>query len=161
MPRFYRTRVTKTVQELLDEHLSQPAHEQVQLLEELALSREAAGEAVAMYCIVKELPPGPKRDEMMIAAVELMKGQLDYVKSMALAANSILNAGKALGINDLSCVRDQMVRAAFETFGDDPRVKDFERILREVKVPLADGAQGTTLTPDQDVMDMDETVPRV
>lgn len=160
MSKFYTRVLSKTMAEIMESHLGLPAAEQVSLLEELSLSRQMQAEAIAMYAAVEAMPEGEKRTALMPQVAGLMMEALKFVQSMSESAARILNTGKdKLAFENLSTIQQQLLRAAHTTWGnDDPKIKEFNEQLRKILVPV--DVAGTHLTPDQDAMDMDSTIPR-
>jgi hypothetical protein len=164
MPRFYSKHLTKSLSDALEDLTSVSPNEQLSLFEELALVRDAAGQAVAMYSICKEAyeqEPSPKRGEILAAATMEMRGALDHVVKVCEAAARIDSQAKdKVSIHTLHFFIQQITRIAYDAFDDDPRARAFEELLRtRIKLPQA-GADGTVLTPDMDVQTMDSTVPQ-
>lgn len=170
MPKYYGKYMTKALGDVLDECLAQNPNEQLQLLEELALIREVAGQSVALYSAAKELADNAtddkdraKKRELLLNAGEVMKMQIAEVVKTCEAASRVAGAARdKVSIHQLHFFVDQVTRCAFESFGTDPRAEDFrQRMLTQVKLPI-DGAtgNGTVVTPDMDVRDMDGSVPK-
>lgn len=167
MPRFYSRTLKPTlaarITDMLEE--TQPL-EQLGITEELALMRDHAANAVAVYSAAVEAGSDP---QALLTAGMMMSGALQEVVKVAKDAAAIEDTKAKLAgafVHVMESVIVSVVRAAHEAFGDDYRVGIFEKNLREHLVIRLDrngsglGIDGTALTPDQDVMAMDDTVPR-
>lgn len=152
LPMFYSEVLNTSLKQLVEAACSQEPHEQVAIFEELALMRVTATEAVRLYSKAQEAD-----DETRLNASLLMRDHLLEVVKVAESAARIVASGKdKISVHDINHVVNQIVRIAFKTLTDDDARK-FERAIRaEVKVS---GNEGTTITPDQVVTDMDSTIP--
>jgi hypothetical protein len=163
MSRFYRNHLTKSLADMLDDALSIDPGEQLQLYEELALMRDVAGQAVALYGISKDLAdkePNEKNRERVLMAGQLMQGQLSEVVKICESASRIANARNNISPDQLGFFVAQLTRCVHDVFGDDPRVVLLDKVLKEqVRIPVDGASGGTTLTPDSDARDMDSSVP--
>jgi hypothetical protein len=166
MPKFYGKYVTKTLGDMLDQCLEQNPKDQLQLFEEVALIRDVAGQAVALYSAAKELadahPGDAKKRDLLMQAGEVMKMQISEVVKTCEAASRVANAASdKVSIHQLHFFVEQVTRCAYEAFGNDPRAEDFrQRMLTQVRLPVDAGSTGTCVTPDMDVMGMDGSVPK-
>lgn len=155
MPGFYRDVLSKTLDDVIQAAMEQNPSEQVSLLEELALMRLTAREAVALYSAAQA---SDQKTKDMAAGV--MVDALKNVQSIAESAARINAASKEqLSATSLKVVVHQITRIAYEVIGDTQLAEEFERRIRD-KVRLPDETKGTLLTPDQDVQEMDDSVPR-
>ena len=163
LPRFYSKHLAGALSDYVAEVTDCPPQEQLNLYEELALMRHAALTAVAMYNgIVNAAADGkPMKPEMILDAAAIMKSWLQEVVKVADTAAKIEAAAKdKVSVQALHMVVNQIVRVAYDAFGDDPRAQVFEQMVRQrVRMPQLDGQGGTGLTPDQDARDMDASVP--
>jgi hypothetical protein len=163
MARFYRNHLTKSLGALVDDALSINPNEQLQLYEELALMRDVAGQAVALYGISKDLAdkePNEKNRSRVFEAGQLMQSQLSEVVRICESASRIANARNNISPDQLGHLVAQLKRCAQDAFGDDPRVLTFDKLINEqVRVPMEGSTNGTMLTPDLDAKDMDGSVP--
>jgi hypothetical protein len=127
------------------------------LLEELSLMRVLAGDTVALY----DAAVGTEKTELVANAGMLLRDALRQVADMCEKAARVDALAKdKISIHHLSFVVNQIVRIAAEVFGDDTtRAAQFEQLIRE-RVRLPSIQQGTLLTPDADVVDMDSTIPK-
>lgn len=186
LPRFYRDRLTRTLTEVVDSMLGEPAHEQVGLYEELALLRDVAGQVVQLYGTARDardeheaaLVDVSPDDEQGVAAwqeradalegalaesAQMMVSQLNQVRDLATAIvrNEAVSKDK-LSVHTLHGAMRQVVRIMYEVCGEENQhlaVQLEERVKAEVVLPVAGGTEGTDVTPDQDVLSMDDTVP--
>jgi len=167
MPKFYGKYVTKTLAEMLDKCLEINPKDQLQLFEELALIRDVAGQSVALYSAAKQLaddnPLDSKKRDLLLQAGEVMKMQIAEVVKTCEAASRVANAAQdRVSIHQLHFFVDQVSRCAYESFGDDPRAELFrQKMLTQVRLPVDGSSTGTHVTPDMDVMGMDDTIPKV
>ena len=165
MPRFYSKFLTRTLSDAVEEALAVSPKEQLQLFEELALIRDYAGQGVQLYSQAREAaaahPDNAKLQDLVVAAGGLMLDQLRSVINTCESAARIDAAAKdKVSVHTMHFFVDQIVRIAFESFGDDERAHEFERQIRtNIKLPSA-GNEGTSLTPDMDVIAMDASVPK-
>lgn len=170
--RFYRKFLGPSLREAMEEMLCAREDEQMSLLEELALMRNMAGEAIGLYqgaLSIGLLPngqPDPTKEQArrlaITNAVSLMSASLEQVRVMAKTASDISAQGKdKYSIATLEVIVEQIVKMVDQCFGDnDEGIKAFNLLIREnLKIPKR-GVDGTELTPDQDVLDMDATIPR-
>jgi hypothetical protein len=154
LPRFYSKHLTKTLQEAVEDALGATPREQLNLYEELAVMRATCGDLCKLYDACENKP------ESRAAVGEALRSALqDVVKVCESAARVEGMAKDKLSIHNLSYVIAQVVRLAHDCFGDDERAKKFEEMIR-LEVRLPDETQGTLMTPDQDVGEMDDTVPK-
>lgn len=157
MTRFYSKYMTRTVREAVEDALAVSPQEQLQLFEELALMRTLAGESIKLYSAAKETGKQPVID----TAAMIMQQQLnEVVRTCEAAARIDASAKDKVSVHTIHHFVDQIVRIAFDSFGDDPKAKEFEHLIRtQLKLPRS-GNDGTSLTPDMDVTEMDSSVPK-
>lgn len=172
MPKFYRHTLTKTLQSVVEEHLRLSNAEQIQLYEELALLRHNAGLAVEQYGkaydMLLQARASQKQDlialaeETLLEAAEAMKSQLREVRDTCKTIAEIeAKATNNITVFTLHGVVRQMVFLLYETLGPDNMelAHQFEEMVRRDVVLPASEVKGTTITPDQEVLAMDATVP--
>lgn len=160
MPRFYRQHLTQTLNEAVAAQLNTDPKEQVSLFEELALMREHTGQLVRLWSQAIEQEA---KEELIIACGTEMQLALQEVAKLALAANNVMRTGKdQYSVHDLKYVVMQLTRIMYDVCGDDHSdlAKKFEAMVDD-KLVLPKSPEATTLTPDQDVLSMDDTVPKV
>jgi hypothetical protein len=162
LPRFYSKHLSKTLNDAVEEALAYSPQEQISLFEELAITREMAGDALKAWAAAKALPDSNvKKQAYLQASSMLVREVLDHVRTFCESAARIQAMGKdKFSIHNLQAVVNQIVRISYDVFGDDlEKAQQFERAIAE-HVRLAEQNQGTLITPDQDVIDMDSTIPR-
>jgi hypothetical protein len=166
MPPLYRKYLRKTLSQAVSELCNMPPDEQLQVFEELALMRDAAGQAVWLYGIAREIADAKPDDiearrNALEAAAIMREALMEVVKVVDRAAAINAQAKDKVSVLTLQHFVDQIVLHAWQCFGDDdPRVKDFVVAIRDgVKIPDT-GTSGTTMLPSDDVAAMDASVPR-
>lgn len=170
LTKVYRSVLSPALRQVIDDQLNgrMPA-EQLQLYEELALMRHAATQAVVLYDAAVQLVNSKDKGDAqaaatLMSATELMKAALKDVADLAKAAAQIDNmAQDKLSVQQLAVVVDQMVRVASDVFTAhgvaDEVVEQFAGEVKDrVKIPMLE-TRGTLITPDEDVIAMDATVP--
>lgn len=167
---FYNRRLGPKLAAYVKENLEAPLKEQRQVYNELALLRVSAGDAVQMYSAALEAQDSPTikpeaKQDLLIQTGLFMRQMLDQVIRTAKIASEIEAAGKdKFSANDLHDVVNQLVHIVKNSFDAYPEaIEQFDLLLStELKLPTinANGEYvGTTITPDQDVLDMDNSVP--
>jgi hypothetical protein len=167
MPRVYAKYLSKELTRTLEEQLAVSPQEQLQLYEELALMREAAGQAVKLYSVAHEAartqPENTKRQELVVTASQIMAEALKNVQGICeAAARCEAQAKDKLSIHQLYFFINQIVHCIHEAAGGD--VEFAERVVQAIKTGVklpSFGPEGTAVTPDMDVTAMDNTVPRL
>jgi len=167
LPRLFKYTLGETLRDKVSQVMGEDPREALNLFEELALMRVSAGEAVKLYegalkldektdTVTKE-----KADELKQFASSLMVSALQQVQQMCEAAARVESQGKdKYSIHSLKAIIDQIILISYRVFKKHPDlVLDFERAIRE-DIRMPNEATGTDITPDQDVMDMDATVPK-
>lgn len=154
LPRFYSKHLHRTLSEVIEEALAASPREQLNLSEELAVMRATAADVCKLYDACTSFTTRVKAGDILRS---VMKEVVSVCES---AARVEALAKDKLNVHNLAYVISQVVRCAYDVFSDDlPKAKEFETLIREtIRVP--NEAQGTTVTPDQDAMDMDGTIPR-
>lgn len=162
MPRSYLHALRPTLTQRLEAALEgSEAFQQLDVSDELALIRDAAGNAVKMYA---EAVEQQLSTDALLAVGSLMTEQLTTVIRSAETAARVTETKQrvttAFG-DALARVISSILHAAYEVWGDDYKVGEFEKLIRErLKSNQLPGADGTLLTPDQDVQEMDSLVPK-
>lgn len=150
--RFYKRALTKGLEEALADHLEQKPSEQLSLLEELALMREAASGHVRVYSAALETG----KQETILAAGELMALSMQRVAEVCKSAATVANASDdKLTPQDVSYIIEQIIRISYDCFKDDDRVNLFASRIRN-ELQLHEKDRGTSITPDQEVIEMDK-----
>jgi hypothetical protein len=149
--RFYKRSLGESLEAVLRESLEHSPDEQITLFEELALMRETANQHVKIYSAALATE---KQDTIMTAA-ELMAMSLQRVAEMCKAASAVHNQQKEkFSVHDLNYVIEQIIRISHDVFNGLPQVNEFAMRIRD-ELQLSSN-NGTTITPDQDVLGMDE-----
>lgn len=168
LPTFYRTHLSRTLSDALS-LVAENEQQALELREELRLLRVAADESVVMYgqaLDMREMSPDEdtrkKAQGVVDEAAAVMKANLKDVSDHVLTAAKV----EALSQDVFSpaAVRqlvDQIVRIAYSACGDEHQdiAERFSDMIRSDLKLLAGDSRGTTLTPDADVREMDQTVP--
>ncbi len=157
LPKFYSSVLTGTLAELVESQLDGPPHEQLQLFEELALMRSVSLDAVRLYDTAK----AKGGLDAQQTAAHLMRDAINQVQSTVEVATKVFVASKGVvTVHNLSHVVRQITRIAHDVLQDHPELahKFEDSVRRQVKIE--EGAKGTTVTPDVDVLDMDATIPQ-
>jgi len=159
LPTFYSDKLKGTLKAAVEGALQAPVAEQLSVLEELAVSRATAGLVVDMFQQAVDKNNG----EAMQKAGFLVRETMEKIARLADIAARIQASGPNISVHTIHLIVNQIVRIAYEVFADDqPRAELFERMVREnVRLPSFGEAEGTSITPDQDVMEMDATIPRL
>lgn len=166
LPMIYQKYMTRTLSDAIREATNVSPAEQLRLFEELALIRESIGPSIQIYGAAREAslkePENEKLREAALAAGQLLRDQLaEVVKTCDVAARIDAAAKDKVSVHTLHHFVNQLVVCAHKVFGDDPRVAELDQTLREtVRIPGVNENEGTSITPDQDVLEMDATIPR-
>jgi hypothetical protein len=162
LPVWYRKVLNVNLAKFVEEQTEQARAVQVEVFDELALFRAEAVRSVALYSAADSLQDdNPKKGALLESAGALMRERLEQVVKVAETAARIYNAGKdKLSAGNLQGVVDQITLIAYEVLQDQPdKAAEFANLIR-TKLTVQDAVEGTSLTPDQDALDMDGTVPR-
>ena len=165
---FYAKVLGKTLQDKLKEIVESPNHEQMNLREEIALAKISAADTVQLYdgvCALYETAPPEKRATLGEAKLQtgaVMRSVLGDVVDMCDKVTRVELAMKdKVTVQNIVIIVNQITKIAFDVFGVDniEACYEFERRIKDqVRLP-SDGPEGTTITPDQDVLEMDDTIP--
>lgn len=169
LPRFYRNRLSQTLNSFVDACLDTSPQEQLALFEELAIARDMCGKALEDWDKIKNLSPeqratlGEQKYSLLLETMEALARQaMTYVQETSKSATYVYTAAKdKLSIHNLQAVVNQITRLAYTALGPENEhlAKKFDELIqREVRV--IETNDGTALTPDMDAMLMDSTVPR-
>lgn len=179
LPRRYKI-ISKTLQQRLEE-LEEDSASQLELREELNLYRASADDAILMYQTAIEIREAAEtkleaaeqneRDGLLAAkqaadtlverAASVMRSVLREVRECALDAAKIETMAKGnFTVSSVRSIVTQISRIMYEVCGEDNLeiAEEFDRRLNE-KVKISDSVEGTMITPDQDVLEMDSMVP--
>jgi hypothetical protein len=139
------------------------------LSEEVALMRLAAKDGVEAYAqaledAAKQPTNSPKAMELKLSAGVIMAEKLKDVQRMVEGAAGIEKVKAEvmdLFSQVMAAVITSVSHAAWEIWGDDIKVKEFTELLKQkLERRQVTGITGTEVTPDMDVQEMDDTVPR-
>jgi len=157
LPRFYSKKLSGTLQQVVEEALEAAPAEQLELLEELAIMRTTTLDVLKLYEAALE----SGKQEMIVSAGLVVREAMKDVQAMTSAAFDMEQKRRdKVSAHNIVYVVHQIVRISAEVFGEDlDKAERFRRLCLE-KLRVDDGKQGTTITPDQDVIDMDSTIPR-
>lgn len=167
----YAKSMGKTLTQRVAE-LQSADHPVQSLRDELDLSRALAVDCVALYEAACETPDEKEREKNKAWASELMKSALNNVRDMAIAYTKIEKEfGAAMSLEQtqilVSKFAQLMDRALRESvnkgqMADDEAKRICIRMqeLVEERLVVSNQPHGTTLTPDQDMRDMIDSVPR-
>jgi len=158
--RFYTKRLRPTLLARVEEIVASTAPiEQLSVVEEIALLRDHCGNAVSLY---SEAVESGNAEAVMSAGIVMSSHLQELIKAVDTAAriDEVKTRVSGAFVNAMAAVVTTVCQAASEVWGNDYRVGEFERRLREQLVAKAiPGCEGTDVTPDQDVHGMDDTVP--
>ena len=155
LPTIYSKFLRDSLAELIETQLGASSEKQLAVHEELAVMRATAVDTCKLYDASSSAQASTR-----LAAGDMLRSTMAEIIKAVEAAVRIQTASKeTLSVHNLSFVIDQMVRIAHEVFGSDhAKAREFERLVREtLKV---DSGAGTRITPDQDVLEMDASVPK-
>lgn len=155
IPLRYSRYLSKTLKEVLEEQLNAP-DPVADLSEELVLMRECAGQAIKLY----DLALQSEKPELTQNAALVLRDALKDVSDIAVKHTTILEkqSGK-FDVQHLAYVSNAICKLVYEVFGElAPELAEefIDKLPRIIKLP---DNKGTDSTPDQDVAEMDDTVP--
>lgn len=165
LPRFYTKALRPTLAARVEEAVAEmPPVTQLDVSAELTMIRLVAEDSVRQYADAHELTDEGKREAAKIMMGEMMLARMKEVMSACDTAAKISEVKlrvQGAFVDVMGAVITSVLKAAWQVFGDDVKVAEFERVLREhLEVRSVPGYDGTELTPDQDVIGMDDTVPK-
>lgn len=179
MPRIYKF-ISRTLVDRVSAY-EEMNEEQISLKEEVNLYRASAEDAIEMYGMaldtreairakLEETPDDEalreklgKLNELVDRAASSMRDVLGEVRSAVLDAAKVETMiGGRFSMSTVKSIIAQCAQLMYQVCGDDhPEIAaEFERKLHE-RVKVAEVVSGTSLTPDMDVLDMDDTIPRL
>ena len=165
LPRFYRSVLSKTLSAFVAECLDQSPHEQLTLLEELAVARGMACQVLALHTAAESMPEETPEQRAAkqgatTASAMLTRDWLTWVAEMTERATRVAaTARDKVSATDVQGVLNQVVRIAYDVFGNDPKAQQLEQALRD-EIRVIESAAGTSITPDADALAMDASVPK-
>jgi len=131
---------------------------------ELDLFRATVLDAAKLYDTALSLPEGEKGDQVRLTAGQILRDVLTQLGAMVERVLTCEQRRKdTLSVQSLHVVVAQIVDMAHEAFGEEPdailKVRAFADRVKELRLPSDGLNKGTTITPDQQVIEMDATVP--
>src|SRR6185437_2966061 len=167
MSRFYLKSLRPTLAAKMEEVVEEMGSlDNLDLTEELSPMRITAGDAVAEYAKVLEMPVTPETEakitEMKLLTGQMMSSKLREVADMAGKAGDIQELKTRLNgafAQAMTSVISAIAHSAWEVWGDEYRVKEFEELIRTKLSVKGIDVEGTSLTPYRDALAMDETIP--
>lgn len=160
LSKYFLQNFGSTLREKILELSKAPHHEQVSLHEELALTRVAADQAVQLAGIALDKGDADTKN----LAIQCMIEALGNVKEMALAVSKIerdIEDKVSLKVIDLFIMQ---IMKCIQSAVDEDVAQHIEQLIhKNVRLP-APGidanrlTEGTLITPDQIVQDMDNTI---
>lgn len=163
MPSFFRNVLSKTLQEKLDECTDRPVHERLDFTEHLGMMQVTALDAAKMYDAVCIAPlPEDKKLEIKLQAGAMLRQVLKEIIDVGEQMQRIEQSAKdKVSVQNIVLIVSQITRIAYRVMGDGAEAQEFERLVREeVRLP-EEGKNGTFITPDRDVLDMDDSIPLI
>lgn len=171
MPDAYRV-VSRTLMDRLKQ-LEGVEGDALNLRKELSLTRASAFDAIEKYGVALDMHEAAKgtgkaeiisaAESVVASAADAMREVLKEVRDCALDAARIeaLTSG-SFSITSVRNIVIQCARLMYDVCGEEHQhlAVQFEQLLA-TKIKVSVGETGTSLTPDQDVREMDDTVPRV
>ena len=159
MPVVYKKFLNKTLHDALEDQLGVKPSDQLQLLEELALLRDFAGQTVALYAAARK----SNNSKAVMATGSMMTEMLTKVSRMAeQAAKVTAHTSDNYSVHDLQYIVFQLVHFMHQVCGTQNQhlAIEFERKVKENLV-LPKAPEGVSYQPHEDVIEMDNTVPSV
>ena len=166
MKRVYSQHLGPTLKKRLEEMLDASHDDQVQLYEELALSRIMAQEAVALADIALSSANDDKGNGVSKGlAIDIVQKSLIVVKDFALAAAKLeTDAKNTVSLRVVDLFIAQIMKSIAAVLGEDTKTVELieSHIAENVRIPSSRdpnvSIEGTTLTPDKMVEAMDDTI---
>lgn len=171
MPRIYVV-VHRTLMDRLERYREVEA-QQISLREELSLYRAAAQDAIESFgkalemreayaaSSVRDEDLSRRLDDAVASAAQSMRDVLESVQGCAVNAARVEQLCKGnFSVNSVRSIVTQISRLMYEVCGEEhvALAEELERrIMRDVRVTVIE--EGTSLTPDMDVREMDATIP--
>lgn len=155
LPQMYSKHLTHTLQKVVEETLTQSIQDQLDLTEELAVIRGTVIDVCKLFDLTEE-----GGDARLTAGALLRATLREVVSSCEAAARVAAISRDRISVHNLSNVLNQVVRCAWQVFGDDhDKAREFEKLIKTT-VRLPDEVLGTSITPEQDVLEMDDSIPK-
>ena len=154
----YSGRLNGVLKRAVDAIAETPADQQLGLLEELAMLREVSTVALKGYELAVSSEVTQNKEELMCAATTAVVVCLREVRDTAVAAARIdQSVSGYVSKHTLRALVGRMVRTMYQVCGErhqDLAEEFAKKVERDIQIPTRD-AEGTVLTPDQDVLAMD------
>lgn len=171
MSTYYGMVLNKTLRDKVEVWLEEEPVKQTSILEELALLRADAQEAVSLYSIATDALENPDLDPDKRAKLEatradaaaLMTTQLVRVTKVAKDAAAIEQGNRGL-ITPVAVqtMMTQYARCIEKIVSDEQMIAIMELVKNEVQLPWSERV-GTDISPgerlDNQVLEMDDTIP--
>lgn len=159
LAKFYSRHLTGTLKDYVESVLGESPESQLNLFEELAIFRHTTCEAIKLY----DLAQASDKPETRMAAAVMVREQLAEVGELAERAARVEAAMRdKVSVHNLQYLVNQLTRIMHDVCEKHDRrdiAEEFERLVSD-RVKVAGTVQGTTLTPSQDVREMDDLIPR-
>lgn len=163
LPKHYTRHLGETLKGRIESLANEAHQEQVQLYEELAVARVIAERAVKLAEPV--LTNGDMDVKMHALALGVLGEALSNVKDLVLAAAKIENDSREkVSVRVLDLFVLQLLRAIYRSCDEDVATRIEAEVRDSVSLPSGDQpleipeVEGTTLTPDDAVRAMDDTI---
>jgi len=162
--RFYKERMGPKLNAFVEDCIAQSESDQFNLCEELAVQRDLLGEAIELYEKVKKLPDtNPNKANSLASVASILATATKEVRETCRVGAEVFNQSRdKLSVHALVEVVAQIKRCIRLCFDHDEyglqRLDDM--LSAQLRLPKI-GTDGTTITPDQDVLQMDATVPSI
>lgn len=163
MPTHYTKHLGKTLRARIEELTDEAHHEQVNLYEELAITRVILENAIVLAepaLMNNEMEPAIK-----VLAMEALGAAVGNVKDLVVAAAKIENdTREKVSVRVLDLFVLQVLRAIYRACDDPAVALRIEEEMRSVALPSSDQelmippTDGTSITPDQIVQEMDANI---
>lgn len=167
LPMFFRNIVRGSVAEFVEASLAEAPSRQISLLEELALMRASAANAVSNFSTAQAAyeanPSSAQAAEMIHLATMDMREALHEIRTMVQACAELdRKAADKFSVHNLQYIIAEITQCAHIAFGEDKaKAEEFTRLINS-KVKLIEQNGGTTIKPsdiDDEVRAMDASVP--
>lgn len=161
LPEVYSRYLSNKLSERMAELAGVP--DELDLKEELALLRSTAIDAAQLYDLAANAPDNTKDiQQLRVAAGAIVRETLSEVRDMVESIVAIEEKRReTLTVPSLHIVVTQIVDLMYDELGDVvpvDKIRGLANRMKDIRLP-SDEVQGTVLTPDMDVREMDETIP--
>lgn len=156
----YEKGMSDALKDFVGGELDKDPDEQVSLKEELALMKHVCLQGVALYDMSAKV--GTKE---ALAAGQILKQSLQDVANLTVLAQKVdLNASKHITAASLQFMIENVVKIMYDHLRPlgGAGIEIGQRIEEEMRKKInVEDLSGTTITPDRDVIDMDDSIPRL